>query len=87
MNTAEVNNFLAQVPATPECFRSRTTWSLYLLDHVGDKNKPFNADGTYRPEFNFCGDCTLAWSIQMAHAGKCNPSVFRSKEPTNVSHV
>lgn len=84
MNTAQVQ---AISPAAPACF-TRATWVQLLTAWQASKNKPFK-DGVFRPEFNFCSDCTLEQAVRMDRAGKCSPSLYRSpvKEVAHVETV
>jgi hypothetical protein len=79
---------LTAAPPTPDCFQDREQWAAYLASAQQDKSvsrQPFKGS-TYNPSFNFCDDCTLKHSTSMAHAGKCNPSVFRVVQAPQKSH-
>lgn len=67
-------------PKAPPCFSTPHQWSEYLSQaqqHKRDARRPFNGNGDYRPEFNFCGDCTTGHSGDMKAAGRCQPDVLR----------
>lgn len=67
-------------PSTPACFPDRDAWVYYLLSaqqHTKASAKPFNSAGVFRPDWNFCADCTLQHTTLMTRQGKCNPSQFR----------
>lgn len=84
MNAIQVQ---AIAPTAPACF-TRATWVQLLTDWQASKNKPFK-DGVYRPEFNFCSDCTLEQAVRMDRQDKCNPSLYRypAKEVAHVETV
>lgn len=75
MNFTQV---LRAAPIAPACF-TQDTWVAYLCtahQHSKPKNQPFRT-GIYRPEFNFCADCTLEHSVLMSRSGRCQPSALR----------
>lgn len=66
-------------PPTPACFHDRLSWSSYLFDCQQGKrpsSRPFDG-GIFKPDFNFCGDCTQEHSRLMSRAGKCKPDQFK----------
>lgn len=78
-------------PPTPACFKDREQWAEYLLCCQQNSKPPATPfrHGKYQPAFNFCDDCTLAFSSLMSRQDRCNPSQFRVipivKEPAHVS--
>ena len=74
-------------PPTPACFSSRDAWVYYLvMCQEGSKGTGPFRNGKYRPEFQFCRDCTLEHTTAMARQGKCNPSQFRVIPIVEVKH-
>ncbi len=67
-------------PDFPPCFDGPRQWSAYLSicqsTMKRERERPFDAAGQYRPQFNFCRDCDHAHASAMAQAGKCQPNVF-----------
>ena len=67
-------------PVAPACFADQDQWAAYLLAaQLGSKSssKPF-FEGKYRPNHNFCRDCTKPHADKMAAADKCNPAIHRA---------
>lgn len=67
-------------PAAPLCFSSPHQWREYLnqaQQHKRDARRPFDAEGNYRPSFNFCSDCTSGHSGDMQVADRCHPDALR----------
>lgn len=71
---------LDAAPPTPACFPDRSAWAEYLLmcqdTSKRDSDKPY-ASGVFRPDFDFCSDCTAEHKRDMRFAGRCTPSQFR----------
>lgn len=65
----------------PPCFDGPRQWSAYLSICQStlkrERERPYDGDGQYRPQFNFCRDCERSHAESMAAAGRCNPAVFR----------
>jgi len=65
----------AAAPRAPACFPDQSTWVDYLFEAQQGKRPPFKS-GAFRNTFNFCNDCTLEHSAQMARADRCTPSTY-----------
>lgn len=67
-------------PVRPNCFADRLQWVEYLQQaQRGGHRKhlqPFDSNG-YRPEFNFCRDCTDGHAERMKARGLCSPGCLR----------
>lgn len=66
-------------PQKPLCFDTRKAWIEYLesaqVSRKAPKSRPF-VDARYRPDFNFCIDCSTQWSQRMKLADRCTPRTY-----------
>ena len=73
------NRVIAKVaPPKPDCFESDVQWHSYLrFAQQAPQPRPF-IGGVWQ-DFNYCQDCTMAFSHQMSAERRCNPSQLRTK--------
>lgn len=67
-----------KAPPAPRCFESRSLW-VEFLDSAQSAGKvlPFK-NGEYRPDFQFCSDCSAQHAHEMHLQGRCNPKAYRA---------
>ena len=65
-------------PPAPKCFEVRMQWLTYLHSaQAGNKSKPFK-DGKYRPQYQFCRDCSAQKAHEMTQRGKCDFKAYQA---------
>jgi hypothetical protein len=67
-----------KAPPAPRCFESRSQWVEFLSSaQAAGKVLPFKG-GEYRPEFQFCSDCSAQHAHAMHLQGRCDPNTYRA---------
>lgn len=69
-------------PPTPPCFPSRDQWVEYLHScqecEKSAADRPFDKRGIYKPEFDFCVDCTKEHFLSMHSKARCKPRFLQA---------